>query len=127
MATQGHPELIGIHSNMPGAVPPEVSKAIATGSPAPAEMSGEERAQFEKLKNLFAKGVYYAYEMATRPQTLYGIADSPTGLAAWLIDLGDGDAKPAAALSAALLTPTKDNPGISSHETMSSTTSHSSG
>jgi pimeloyl-ACP methyl ester carboxylesterase len=110
MATQGHPELIGIHSNMPGAVPPEVSKAIATGGPAPASLSGEERAQFEKLKDLFAKGVYYAYEMATRPQTLYGIADSPSGLAAWLIDLGDGDAKPAAALSAALRTPTKGQP-----------------
>jgi pimeloyl-ACP methyl ester carboxylesterase len=110
MAAQGHPELIGIHSNMPGAVPPEVSKAIATGGPAPADLSGEERAQFEKLKDLFAKGVYYAYEMATRPQTLYGIADSPAGLAAWLIDLGDGDAKPAAALSAALRTPTKGQP-----------------
>ena len=110
MATQGHPELIGIHSNMPGAVPPDVSKAIATGGPAPAGLSGEERAQFEKLKDLFAKGVYYAYEMATRPQTLYGISDSPAGLAAWLIDLGDGDAKPAAALSAALRTPTKGQP-----------------
>jgi pimeloyl-ACP methyl ester carboxylesterase len=105
MATQGHPELIGIHSNMPGAVPPEVSKAIANGGSAPADLSGEEHVQFEKLKDLFAKGVYYAYEMATRPQTLYGIADSPVGLAAWLIDLGDGDAKPAAALSAALRTP----------------------
>jgi len=110
MATQGHPELIGIHSNMPGAVPPEVSRAIAAGGPVPAGLSGEERAQFEKLKDLFAKGVYYAYEMATRPQTLYGIADSPAGLAAWLIDLGDGDAKPAAALSAALRTPTKGQP-----------------
>ncbi len=110
MATQGHPELIGIHSNMPGAVPPEVSKAIAAGGAAPAGLSGEERAQFEKLKDFFAKGVYYAYEMATRPQTLYGIADSPTGLAAWLIDLGDGDAKPAATLSAALRTPTKGQP-----------------
>src|SRR6204780_2759109 len=56
MATQGHPELIGIHSNMPGAVPPEVSKAIAPGGSAPADLSGEERAQFEKLKDLFAKG-----------------------------------------------------------------------
>jgi pimeloyl-ACP methyl ester carboxylesterase len=83
---------------------------LATGGPAPAGLSDEERAQFEKLKDLFAKGVYYAYEMATRPQTLYGIADSPAGLAAWLIDLGDGDAKPAAALTAALRTPTKGQP-----------------
>ncbi len=110
MATQGHPELIGIHSNMPGAVPPEVSMAIATGAPAPAGLSGEERTQVEKLRDLFANGVYYAYEMATRPQTLYGIADSPAGLAAWLIDLGDGDAKPAAALTAALRTLTKGQP-----------------
>jgi pimeloyl-ACP methyl ester carboxylesterase len=110
MATQGHSELIGIHTNRPGAVPPDVSKAIATGGPAPSGLSGEERAQFEKLKDLFAKGVYYAYEMATRPQTLYGTADSPAALAAWLIDLGDGDAKPAATLSAALRTPTKGQP-----------------
>jgi pimeloyl-ACP methyl ester carboxylesterase len=92
---------------MPGAVPPDVSKAIATGGAAPAGLSAEERVQFEKLKHLFATGVYYAYEMATRPQTLYGIADSPAGLAAWLMDLGDGEAKPAAALSAALRTTSK--------------------
>jgi len=107
MATQGYPELIGIHSNMPGAIPPDVSKAIATGGPAPAGLSDEELQTFEKLKDFFAKGAYYAYEMATRPQTLYGIADSPVGLASWLIDLGDGDAKPAAAISAAVRTPTK--------------------
>ncbi len=107
MATQGHPELVGIHSNMPGAIPPDLSKAIATGGPAPAGLSDEELQTFEKLKDFFAKGAYYAYEMATRPQTLYGIADSPVGLASWLIDLGDGDAKPAAAISAAVRTPTK--------------------
>ena len=111
MATQGHPELVGIHSNMPGAVPPDVSKAIATGGPAPSSLSDEESRAFQKLKNLFATGVYYAFEMATRPQTLYGIVDSPVGLAAWLIDLGDGDAKPAAQITAALRTPTKGQPG----------------
>jgi len=110
MATQGHPELVGIHTNMPGAVPPDVSKAIATGGPAPSGLSDEESRAFQKLKNLFATGVYYAFEMATRPQTLYGIADSPVGLAAWLIDLGDGDAKPAAQTTAALRTPTKGQP-----------------
>ncbi len=110
MATQGHPELLGIHTNMPGAIPPDVSEAIATRGEAPAGLSDEERQSFEKLKGFFATGAYYAYEMATRPQTLYGIADSPVGLASWLIDLGDGDAKPAAAISAAVLTPTKGQP-----------------
>jgi pimeloyl-ACP methyl ester carboxylesterase len=107
MATQGHPELIGIHTNMPGAIPAEVSRAIATSAPAPFGLSDEELQTFEKLKAFFAAGAYYAYEMATRPQTLYGIADSPVGLASWLIDLGDGDAKPAAAISEAVRTPSK--------------------
>jgi pimeloyl-ACP methyl ester carboxylesterase len=110
MAAQGHPELVGIHSNMPGAVPPEVSNALATGGLAPSGLSEEESRAFQKLKHLFAAGVYYAYEMATRPQTLYGIADSPVGLAAWLTDLGDGDAKPAALTTAALRTPTQGQP-----------------
>jgi pimeloyl-ACP methyl ester carboxylesterase len=111
MAAQGHPELVGIHSNMPGAVPPEVSGAIAAGGSAPSSLSSDERTQFEKLKSLFAKGVYYAFEMATRPQTLYGIADSPVGLASWLMDLGDGDAKPAATLTAVFRTPTIGDAG----------------
>ncbi len=110
MATQGHPELVGIHSNMPGAVPPEVTKAIAIGGAAPAGLTDEEDRTFQKLKKFFATGVYYAYEMATRPQTLYGIVDSPIGLAAWLLDLGDGDAKPAAQTIAALRRPTQDHP-----------------
>jgi pimeloyl-ACP methyl ester carboxylesterase len=110
MATQGYPELIGIHTNMPGAIPPDVSKAIAAGSPAPVGLSAEELQSFKKLKDFFAKGAYYAYEMATRPQTLYGIADSPVGLASWLLDLGDGDAKPAAAISAAVRTATQGQP-----------------
>jgi len=110
MAAQGHPELVGIHTNMPGAVPPEVSKAIANGGAAPSRLPDEESLAFQKLKSLFATGVYYALEMATRPQTLYGIADSPVGLAAWLIDLGDGDAKPAALTTAALRTPTNGQP-----------------
>ena len=110
MALQAPPELLGIHTNMPGAVPPDVSKAIASGGPAPSGLSDEERRTYEKLKDFFAKGVYFAYEMATRPQTLYGIEDSPVGLAAWLIDHGDGDAQPAAAISAALRRPTTGQP-----------------
>ncbi|HWZ59552.1 MAG TPA: epoxide hydrolase [Gemmatimonadaceae bacterium] len=104
------PELLGIHSNMPGAVPPEVSQAIASGGPAPSGMSDEERRTFEKLKDFYAKGVGYAIEMATRPQTLYGIADSPVGLAAWLIDHGDGFAQPAATIAAAARRPTSGQP-----------------
>jgi pimeloyl-ACP methyl ester carboxylesterase len=107
MAQQAPPELVGIHTNMAGAVPPDVSKAIASGGPAPSGLSDEERRMFEKLKVFFAKGAFFAYEMATRPQTLYGIADSPIGLASWLIDHGDGDAQPAAAITAAMRRPTK--------------------
>ncbi len=110
MATQAPPELLGIHTNMPGIVPPDVSKAIASGSPAPSGLSDEERRTYEKVQHFVATGAYYAYEMATRPQTLYGIADSPVGLAAWLIDHGDGDAQPAAAITAAVRRPTRGQP-----------------
>jgi len=106
MALQGSPELIGIHTNMPGVVPPDVLQAIVSGGPPSSGLSDEERGTFEKLKRFFAREAYYAFEMATRPQTLYGIADSPIGLAAWLIDHGDGDAQPAATISAAMRTPT---------------------
>ena len=110
MATQAPPELLGIHTNMAAVVPPEVSKAIASGGPAPSELSDEERRTYEKLKHFFTTGVYYAFEMATRPQTLYGIADSPVGLAAWLLDHGDGDAQPTASWTAALRRPTNGQP-----------------
>jgi pimeloyl-ACP methyl ester carboxylesterase len=86
MALQAPPELIGIHTNFPHAVPPDVSKAIQSGAVAPSGLSDDERRQFELLKDFFAKGLAYALQMGLRPQTLYGIVDSPVGLAAWMLD-----------------------------------------
>ena len=86
MGVQAPPELIGIHTNFPGAVPPAISKGFSTGAPAPPGLSDEEKSTYEKLKVFFAKSVAYALEMGLRPQTLYGIADSPIGLAAWILD-----------------------------------------
>jgi pimeloyl-ACP methyl ester carboxylesterase len=80
------PGLLGIHTNMPATVPPDVSKALATGGPKPEGLSSEEDRAYEILKHFFATGVAYAQEMANRPQTLYGIEDSPIGLAAWMLD-----------------------------------------
>jgi pimeloyl-ACP methyl ester carboxylesterase len=86
MGVQAPPELIGIHTNQPGAVPPDVNEAVQSGGPAPAGLSDEETERYEQLKDFFATDVAYALEMGTRPQTLYGIADSPVGLAAWILD-----------------------------------------
>jgi pimeloyl-ACP methyl ester carboxylesterase len=86
MAAQAPPELLGIHTNMPGAVPPEIAEALHAGGPPPAGLAGDERRAYDRLDFFFKKGVAYALEMGNRPQTLYGIADSPVGLAAWMID-----------------------------------------
>ena len=98
-----------MHTNFPGVIPTDVSNALF-GGPTPSGLSDQERRTFDKLKGFLAKNAFYAFEMATRPQTLYGIADSPVGLAAWLIDHGDGDDQPAASVGAAMRTPTKGQP-----------------
>ena len=102
MAKQGAPELLGIHVNLPGTIPPEIAKALQCGDPAPAGLSGDENRAYEQLQLAFGRRRAYAQFMGTRPQTLYGIADSPVGLAAWLIDHGDGWGQPAATMTSAL-------------------------
>ncbi len=86
MGQEAPPELLGIHTNMPGAVPPNIDKAALAGAPAPTGLSAEERSAYDQLVFFYTKGLAYANEMANRPQTLYGIADSPIGLAAWMLD-----------------------------------------
>src|SRR5258705_484139 len=78
--------LLGIHTNMPATIPPEVSKALSTCGPEPAALSADEKKAYDILVHFFKTGVGYAGEMANRPQTLYAIEDSPVGLAAWMLD-----------------------------------------
>ncbi len=103
MAKLGAPELLGIHVNLPGTLPPDIAKALQAGDPAPSGLSADERRAFDQLKVLFAKRRAYALIMGTRPQTLYGLANSPVDLAAWMIDHGDGWAQPAAPITSAVL------------------------
>jgi pimeloyl-ACP methyl ester carboxylesterase len=103
MAKQGHPELLGIHVNLPGTIPLDVAKALQCGDPAPSGLSAEEKRAYQQLAELYAKKRAYALMMATRPQTLYGLADSPVSLATWLIDHGDGYDQPAASAISAML------------------------
>jgi pimeloyl-ACP methyl ester carboxylesterase len=86
MAVQAPAGLVGIHTNMPGAVPADIDKAAFSGAPAPAGLSEEEKRAYDQLAFFYTHGLSYALEMKFRPQTLYGIADSPIGLAAWILD-----------------------------------------
>ncbi len=86
MALQQPPGLLGIHTNMAATVPPDVSNALAVGGPPPAGLAPDEKHAWDQLDDFYKNGLGYALEMNNRPQTLYGIADSPVGLAAWMID-----------------------------------------
>jgi pimeloyl-ACP methyl ester carboxylesterase len=86
MALQQPPGLLGIHTNMAATVPPDVSKALSLGGPPPAGLSPEEKHAWDQLADFYKNGLGYAIEMSNRPQTLYGLADSPIGLAAWILD-----------------------------------------
>ena len=101
MGLQAPAGLLAIHTNMAATVPADVDEALQAGDPPPSGLSADERRAYEQLDRTF-KQVEYAKYMAARPQTLYGIADSPVGLAAWLLDHNDADGQPAAAVTSAL-------------------------
>ena len=86
MGAVAPPELVAIHTNMPSTAPPEIFQALRAGEGPPANLTPEERRAFERLDLFFTHGLAYAQQMGHRPQTLYGIADSPVGLAAWFLD-----------------------------------------
>jgi pimeloyl-ACP methyl ester carboxylesterase len=121
MGLQAPAGLLAIHTNMPATVPTDVDKALQAGDPPPSGLSAEQRRAYEQLVRTF-KQVEYAHMMAARPQTLYGIADSPVGLAAWLLDHNDADGQPAAAVVAALGRTTSATGGLTRDEILDNIT-----
>ncbi len=119
MALLAPPELLGIHTNMPATVPDNIAEVLKLGAPAPAGLSADEKHAVDQLDYFYKHGLGYALEMANRPQTLYGIEDSPVGLAAWMLDHD--------ASSQALIARVFDGQSEGFRETTSSTTSRSIG
>jgi pimeloyl-ACP methyl ester carboxylesterase len=121
MGLQAPEGLLAIHTNMPATVPDDVDKAVQAGDPLPSGLSAEEKRACEQLDRTY-KQVEYAHMMAARPQTLYGIADSPVGLAAWLLDHNDADGQPAAAVVEALNRTTSANGELTRDEVLDNIT-----
>jgi pimeloyl-ACP methyl ester carboxylesterase len=86
MALLTPPGLLGIHTNMPATVPDDIAKALQFGTPPPSKLSADEQHAYDQLASFYKHGLGYAQEMSNRPQTLYGLEDSPVGLAAWMLD-----------------------------------------